>query len=161
MYVSGDTSRARASMASVESGQRGGCGRARGMPSGLAVAPEAAAGAEAGVAELLRRGEPGQYNPAWLLVGDRTSLVYVELAIDDGDSPADTSSPHSSWLDITWRDRFADVCGQRPRLAGSGSTWFVEGEPAQLGLDDREYLTLDGEVAPLCAVGTLPPSSED
>lgn len=60
-----------------------------------------------------------------------------------------------------WRDRFADVCGQRPRLAGSGSTWFVEGEPAQLGLDDREYLTLDGEVAPLCAVGTLPPSSED
>jgi uncharacterized protein with NRDE domain/threonine/homoserine/homoserine lactone efflux protein len=38
--------------------------------------------AEAGVAELLRRVEPGQYNPAWLLVGDRTSLVYVELAID-------------------------------------------------------------------------------
>jgi len=26
-----------------------------------------------------------------------------------------------------WRDRLADVAGQRPRLAGSGSTWFVEG----------------------------------
>ena len=26
-----------------------------------------------------------------------------------------------------WRDRFAEVTGQRPRLAGSGSTWFVEG----------------------------------
>jgi 4-diphosphocytidyl-2-C-methyl-D-erythritol kinase len=25
------------------------------------------------------------------------------------------------------RDRFADATGQRPRLAGSGSTWFVEG----------------------------------
>ena len=60
----------------------------------------------------------------------------------------------------TWRDRFADACGQRPRLAGSGSTWFVEGEPAQLGLDDREYLSLDGEDAPLCAVRTLPSWSE-
>ena len=27
-----------------------------------------------------------------------------------------------------WRDRFADVTGVRPRLAGSGSTWFVEGD---------------------------------
>ena len=26
-----------------------------------------------------------------------------------------------------WRDDFAAVSGQRPRLAGSGSTWFVEG----------------------------------
>jgi 4-diphosphocytidyl-2-C-methyl-D-erythritol kinase len=26
-----------------------------------------------------------------------------------------------------WRDRFADATGRRPRLAGSGSTWFVEG----------------------------------
>lgn len=26
-----------------------------------------------------------------------------------------------------WRDRFADAAGQQPRLAGSGSTWFVEG----------------------------------
>jgi 4-diphosphocytidyl-2-C-methyl-D-erythritol kinase len=27
-----------------------------------------------------------------------------------------------------WRDQLGDVSGQRPRLAGSGSTWFVEGE---------------------------------
>jgi 4-diphosphocytidyl-2-C-methyl-D-erythritol kinase len=26
-----------------------------------------------------------------------------------------------------WRDRFTEVSGARPRLAGSGSTWFVEG----------------------------------
>lgn len=26
-----------------------------------------------------------------------------------------------------WRDRLADASGRRPRLAGSGSTWFVEG----------------------------------
>lgn len=28
----------------------------------------------------------------------------------------------------TWRDRLWDASDQRPRLAGSGSTWFVEGE---------------------------------
>lgn len=27
-----------------------------------------------------------------------------------------------------WRDELADSTGQRPRLAGSGSTWFVEGD---------------------------------
>ena len=27
-----------------------------------------------------------------------------------------------------WRDELAAVSGQRPRLAGSGSTWFVDGE---------------------------------
>lgn len=26
-----------------------------------------------------------------------------------------------------WRDELAETCSQRPRLAGSGSTWFVEG----------------------------------
>lgn len=27
-----------------------------------------------------------------------------------------------------WRDRLGDATGRRPRLAGSGSTWFVEGD---------------------------------
>jgi 4-diphosphocytidyl-2-C-methyl-D-erythritol kinase len=27
-----------------------------------------------------------------------------------------------------WRDRLGDATGEEPRLAGSGSTWFVEGE---------------------------------
>ena len=26
-----------------------------------------------------------------------------------------------------WRDRLEEATGRRPRLAGSGSTWFVEG----------------------------------
>jgi 4-diphosphocytidyl-2-C-methyl-D-erythritol kinase len=29
---------------------------------------------------------------------------------------------------VRWRDALGDATGQRPRLAGSGSTWFVEGE---------------------------------
>jgi 4-diphosphocytidyl-2-C-methyl-D-erythritol kinase len=28
---------------------------------------------------------------------------------------------------VHWRDRLAEASGQRPRLAGSGSTWFVDG----------------------------------
>ncbi len=38
--------------------------------------------AEEGVAALRRRVRPGEYNPAWLLVGDRRSLFYVELTLD-------------------------------------------------------------------------------
>ncbi|MGV9797731.1 fatty acid synthase subunit beta domain-containing protein [Mycobacterium sp. NPDC003449] len=34
---------------------------------------------------------------------------YVELAIGDGDSTADTKRDHSPWLDITWRDRFEQM----------------------------------------------------
>jgi uncharacterized protein with NRDE domain len=36
------------------------------------------------VRELCRRVQPGEYNPAWLLVGDRRSLYYVELALHRG-----------------------------------------------------------------------------
>ena len=36
-----------------------------------------------GVADLVRRVRPSEYNPAWLLVGDRRSLYYVELTTDE------------------------------------------------------------------------------
>ena len=53
--------------------------RSRGeLPLIVAAAPAAADG----VASLCRMVEPGQYNPAWLLAGDRQSLFYVELAAD-------------------------------------------------------------------------------
>ena len=34
---------------------------------------------------------------------------YVELAIGDGDSTADTAAPGSPWLADTWRDRFTEM----------------------------------------------------
>ena len=53
--------------------------RSRGeLPLMVATASRAADG----VASLCRTVEPGQYNPAWLLAGDRESLFYVELASD-------------------------------------------------------------------------------
>ena len=46
-------------------------------------------------------------------VGEMTYLQwlqrYVELAIGDGDSTADTAAPGSPWLADTWRDRFAEM----------------------------------------------------
>lgn len=55
-----------------------------------------------------------------------------------------------------WRDCLGDATGTCPRLAGSGSTWFVEGEPEGLGLAGRSSLVLKGVHAPLVAVRTLP-----
>ncbi len=46
-------------------------------------------------------------------IGEMTYLGwlrrYVELAIGDGDSTADTAAPGSPWLADTWRDRFAEM----------------------------------------------------
>jgi 4-diphosphocytidyl-2-C-methyl-D-erythritol kinase len=55
-----------------------------------------------------------------------------------------------------WRDRLAEASGRVPVLAGSGSTWFVEGTPGDLGLAGRRSLSLDGAEAPLVAVRTVP-----
>jgi uncharacterized protein with NRDE domain len=53
--------------------------RSRGeLPLMLASCPTA----EDAVGHLLEEVVPGQYNPAWLLVGDRRSLTYIELAAD-------------------------------------------------------------------------------
>jgi len=80
-------------------------------------------------------------------------------------------SPHGNDLEAAaldvapvlaqWRDRFEEVSGRRPRLAGSGSTWFVEGEPKDIGLAGRDFLALEDEHAPLVAVRTVASASPD
>ncbi len=60
-----------------------------------------------------------------------------------------------------WRDRLAEATGHEPRLAGSGSTWFIEGEPQDLGLAGTEFLELEGERGALVAVRTTPPWPDD
>jgi 4-diphosphocytidyl-2-C-methyl-D-erythritol kinase len=37
---------------------------------------------------------------------------------------------------VSWRDAFEERTGRTPRLAGSGSTWFVEGSMESLGIED-------------------------
>lgn len=55
-------------------------------------------------------------NTAKPYFGDVATMTYeqwlrrfVELAIGEGDSTADTKRDHSPWLDVTWRDRFTDM----------------------------------------------------
>jgi 4-diphosphocytidyl-2-C-methyl-D-erythritol kinase len=52
-----------------------------------------------------------------------------------------------------WRDAFRELTGQEPTLAGSGSTWFVRRDVTSAS---EATLTLDGAVAQLIAVETVP-----
>ncbi len=55
-----------------------------------------------------------------------------------------------------WRDALAEATGHRPRLAGSGATWFVEGEPAAVGLGDRTHLVVGTQAGRLLGVRSVP-----
>ncbi|MGA3148572.1 MAG: 4-(cytidine 5'-diphospho)-2-C-methyl-D-erythritol kinase [Acidimicrobiales bacterium] len=56
-----------------------------------------------------------------------------------------------------WRDRFEGLTGRRPRLAGSGSSWFVEGSPGEIGVRDGQSVQVGDETGLLMAVRTTPP----
>jgi hypothetical protein len=60
-----------------------------------------------------------------------------------------------------WKQRLEDRTGSAAHLAGSGSTWFVEGWPEGWTAGSREPVTLGGEQGILVAVGTTPPSEEE
>jgi 4-diphosphocytidyl-2-C-methyl-D-erythritol kinase len=55
-----------------------------------------------------------------------------------------------------WREAFGDLCACEPLLAGSGSTWFVEGGPPEAGTDHLPWLDLEGERARLHRTHTVP-----
>ena len=59
-----------------------------------------------------------------------------------------------------WRDLFHRVTGREPRMAGSGSTWFVDGLPDGGGSGTRpEALQLGDETGWLVPVTTVAPVS--
>jgi len=57
---------------------------------------------------------------------------------------------------LPWRHALEEVTGRAARLAGSGSTWFVEGTPSELGLVGQAWLTSGGLRAPLVSTRTSP-----
>ncbi|MGC8462380.1 MAG: 4-(cytidine 5'-diphospho)-2-C-methyl-D-erythritol kinase [Acidimicrobiales bacterium] len=59
-----------------------------------------------------------------------------------------------------WRDALAAATGAEPRLAGSGSTWFVEGSATDLGVAGLDALTVGSETGRLVATRTLPPADD-
>lgn len=77
-----------------------------------------------------------------------------------GDGRAGTNDLEAAALVVEprlagWRDRLAEVTGGRPLLAGSGSTWFVEGTPAQLGTEGQAFLNVGAAKGALVAVRTV------
>ena len=56
----------------------------------------------------------------------------------------------------TWRDLLGERTGRTPLLAGSGSTWFVEGSAEALRVGDREVLAWGREQGRLIPVRTVP-----
>ncbi|HTX62276.1 MAG TPA: hypothetical protein VMD28_01465, partial [Acidimicrobiales bacterium] len=55
-----------------------------------------------------------------------------------------------------WRDLLGDTTGRTPRLAGSGSTWFVEGSAEELGVVGRSVLRRGRDEGRLIPVRTVP-----
>jgi 4-diphosphocytidyl-2-C-methyl-D-erythritol kinase len=101
--------------------------------------------------------------------GVDTGAVY--RAWDDRGGSADPTGPSPNDLTAAalevapalaaWGRRLAEVTGRVPVLAGSGSTWFVEGSPAGLGLSEPaggrpSALTVAAETGLLFAVRTVP-----
>ncbi len=82
-------------------------------------------------------------------------------ASSDGPAPAGVNDLEGAAVAVeprlaAWRDHLAELLGRRPWLAGSGSTWFVEGTPDELGLADRSAIRFGSEVAVVVPVRTVP-----
>ena len=56
----------------------------------------------------------------------------------------------------SWRDALGELAGAEPVLAGSGSTWFVEGGPAEAGTASGAELRLGDEAGRLVRARTVP-----
>ncbi len=55
-----------------------------------------------------------------------------------------------------WRDALGELSGQVPTLAGSGSTWFVEGGPPDVGTQDQPLLEVGRTTGRLLRTRTVP-----
>ncbi len=96
--------------------------------------------------------------------GVDTASVYRAWDAARASGPADGSGGNDledAALDVeprlaVWRDALAEASGRRPRLAGSGSTWFVEDDGSGLGRDRTPWLEVGGRRSPLVATRTTP-----
>ncbi len=86
----------------------------------------------------------------------RTGTPDVEAAVNELEEAALVVDPRLA----AWRDALADATGVQPRLAGSGSTWFVEGSAAELGLADVGWLTVGGASGRVVATRTVPSETD-
>jgi 4-diphosphocytidyl-2-C-methyl-D-erythritol kinase len=92
--------------------------------------------------------------------GVDTSRVYA--AWDDLGAPADAENvltPAALAVEprlAGWRDALGELAGIEPRLAGSGSTWFVEGGPVAAGTAEASWLVRGDERGRLVRARSVP-----
>ncbi len=89
--------------------------------------------------------ERGELEPSQ---GSRSSST--GSAVNDLEAPALMVEPRLA----LWRSRMSGLTGRTPRLAGSGSTWFVEGTTEELGLGDTRTVAMGHETALVVPVRT-------
>jgi 4-diphosphocytidyl-2-C-methyl-D-erythritol kinase len=92
--------------------------------------------------ELVDRGEVAAPWP----VGE----VHADPGHNDLEVPALVVEPRLA----PWRRVFEEATGRTARMAGSGSTFFVEGSPDEVGLANRRTLSIGGETALVVPVRT-------
>jgi 4-diphosphocytidyl-2-C-methyl-D-erythritol kinase len=91
--------------------------------------------------------------------GVSTAAVYRawdEMGGPAGDGANDLEAPALAVEPrlARWRGALGDLTGRVPVLAGSGSTWFVEGSAAEMGVRAGTPIEVDGGVARLVEVRT-------
>lgn len=111
-----------------------------------------------GAGEVVERlaGRPMAFVLALAPFGVSTAAVYRawdELGGPAGPGPNDLETAALAVEPRlgAWREALGEATGRVPVLAGSGSTWFVEGAPGQLGLEERDSLVVGGQVGRLVA----------
>ncbi len=99
--------------------------------------------------------DTGSVYRAWDRLADRGARPAADPAGNDLEEAAMAVEPRLG----PWRERFEELTGRRPRLAGSGSTWFVEGGAEELAIGTGQSLQLGDDRGVLVSVGTIRPSS--
>jgi 4-diphosphocytidyl-2-C-methyl-D-erythritol kinase len=99
--------------------------------------------------------DTGSVYRTWDDVAGQGQKVGNGVAVNDLEAAAVLVEPRLN----RWRLLFEVITGRRPHLAGSGSTWFVEGRPEELGIADGRVLELEGEQAVVVSVRTTCPTS--
>ncbi|HLW45510.1 MAG TPA: hypothetical protein VKR78_04795, partial [Acidimicrobiales bacterium] len=132
-------------------------------------------GGRARVEGIGERVTPLDYEPREFVLlvppfGVDTGAAYArwdELALgraDAGRPEAGASGPNaltSAAIHVeprlaAWRELLGETTGRTPVLAGSGSTWFVEGSAKELGVTGQSVLVLGREEGRLIPVRTVP-----
>jgi 4-diphosphocytidyl-2-C-methyl-D-erythritol kinase len=96
--------------------------------------------------------DTGAVYRAWDSMSRAGSLPPKGSSDNDLEAPALSVEPRLA----LWRQALASATGMEPRLAGSGSTWFVFGGPVAFGLGGRRSLQVGQATARLLGARTVP-----